>query len=104
MLSPLTSILFIIGKETPSVLISIYDVRSARIVITVHLTERRDVFICIWILATKLVARESNHSKSLIFVFLVQLLKTIELRRETTLRGSVDDENSLSFELAQVVC
>lgn len=51
-------------------------------------------------LASELVARESEDDQTLVFVLLVELLKTSILLREAALGGNIDDEDDLAFKLA----
>lgn len=70
---------------------------------TVDLAKGGDVLVRVWVLAAKLVAREPDDGQTLVLVLLVRRLETLELGREATLRGRVDDEDDLALQLAQVV-
>ena len=68
----------------------------------VEAAELFDLLIVARFLVRKLVARETENDKSLVFIFLVQCLQTIVLRRETTFGGGVNDEDHLSFVVSEV--
>ena len=68
----------------------------------VELAELFDLSVRFRILLFELVAWEADDDQSLVFVLLVQFLKTLELRGEATLAGGVDDEEHFALELCKV--
>lgn len=45
-------------------------------------THLHDILIISWLLTAKLIARESEHDKTLVFIFLMQSLQALVLRCE----------------------
>src|SRR5262249_41627961 len=62
-----------------------------------ELAERRDLVVVARVLAAELVARKAEHDESLVLVRLPQRLQALELRREATLAGGVDDQQHLAL-------
>ena len=65
----------------------------------VQLAELLNLCIALRILLLELVAGEADNHQSLVLVLLVQFLQSCELRCESTLAGSVDNQQHLTLKL-----
>ncbi len=63
--------------------------------------ELLDLFVRARFLSAELVARETEHGETLVFVFLLEGFEGLVLRRKAALGGDVDDEEHLAFVGAQ---
>lgn len=70
---------------------------------TYSLTKLSDTIVVLWILASKLVAREAEHDETLLCVLLVQVLEFSELRSVATFRGGVYDQRDFALQLLKVI-
>src|SRR4051812_1784275 len=82
------------GVRIVAVDVDLLEHREAHAVVA--LAEGADLLVAARVLAAELVAREAEDHEALVGVLLVQLLQTLELGRETALRGGVDDERHLA--------
>lgn len=72
----------------------------------VHETEFLDLVVGAWVLATELVAGETEEFDLVwvfLFKFFVEFLESFELRGEAAFGGGVDYEDGLAFEVGEVV-
>ena len=68
----------------------------------VETAELLDLLIAARLLVSELIAREAEDDESLVFVFLIQCLQTIVLRRETAFRSGINDEEHLTFVVCEI--
>ena len=68
----------------------------------VEAAELFDLLIATRFLVRELVTGESEDDETLVFVFLVQSLQTVVLRRKTALGSGINDKDHLSFVICEV--
>ena len=68
----------------------------------VEAAELGDFLVGAWLLVGELVAGEADDDQTLVLVLLIEGFQAVVLRRETALRGGVDNHQDLAFILCEV--